>query len=381
MSIKYIKIGPYKKRIPLRLFLVIRNFLDFFLHQKRLIILRLDAIGDYVLFRNFIEVLKKSHEFKHYKFILCGNENWRELSEKFDNKYISDYIWVKPTALLYNNQYYNKIALELKYIAAHILIHPTYSRVPDVDGLARESNAKIKIASIGNHSNIKETEKIISDKFYTRLLPAQEDFLFEFDRNNEFFSHLLNTHTPLERPVINNSPDKKTKNHIVLYLDASASHKRWHWSNFYKLATFILNTFDVDIFLCGGPNNMEDANNFLNLDTKRVVNMVNKTSLPELLSLINNAKLVITNDTCTLHFAAVADTRVICISNGTGFGRFHPYPPAISEKVNMVYVDEIKNNFNDFNSLCKKYSTYSDLDINSIKPEEVFDLVKKILCE
>ena len=40
---------------------------------KSLLLIRLDAIGDYILFRNFIEELKKDEKYKHYSITLLGN--------------------------------------------------------------------------------------------------------------------------------------------------------------------------------------------------------------------------------------------------------------------------------------------------------------------
>ena len=61
---------------------------------KSLILIRLDAIGDYILFRNFIKILKKSEKYKGYRITLVGNIVWKSISEKFDNKYIDENIWI-----------------------------------------------------------------------------------------------------------------------------------------------------------------------------------------------------------------------------------------------------------------------------------------------
>jgi len=65
-----------------------------FIKKRTLLILRLDSIGDYILFRNFIPYLKTSEKYKNYKITLCGYLWWKELSENLDAKYISEFIWV-----------------------------------------------------------------------------------------------------------------------------------------------------------------------------------------------------------------------------------------------------------------------------------------------
>ena len=52
----------------------------------------MDHIGDYVLFRNYIELIKKSNKYKDYSITLLGNSVWKDFSENLDNKYIDKFI-------------------------------------------------------------------------------------------------------------------------------------------------------------------------------------------------------------------------------------------------------------------------------------------------
>ena len=62
--------------------------------QKSLLLIRLDAIGDYVLFRNFIKLLKKTHKYNDYKITLLGNIVWKNLSKELDYEYVDKFIWL-----------------------------------------------------------------------------------------------------------------------------------------------------------------------------------------------------------------------------------------------------------------------------------------------
>lgn len=79
---------------------IIFNFMNIFIkpskdiEPKSLLLIRLDAIGDYVLFRNFIEVLKKSEKYKEYKITLLGNVVWKDLSEELDREFVDEFIWL-----------------------------------------------------------------------------------------------------------------------------------------------------------------------------------------------------------------------------------------------------------------------------------------------
>ena len=62
--------------------------------QKSLLLVRLDAIGDYILFRNFIESLKKNQKYNNYKITLLGNNVWKNLSKELDYEYVDNFIWL-----------------------------------------------------------------------------------------------------------------------------------------------------------------------------------------------------------------------------------------------------------------------------------------------
>ncbi|MDW8465862.1 MAG: hypothetical protein RML35_06685 [Chloroherpetonaceae bacterium] len=64
---------------------------------KTLLILRLDEIGDYVLFRNFLKEIRESERFKDYKITLCGNAAWKDLAEAFDKESVDEFIWISKS--------------------------------------------------------------------------------------------------------------------------------------------------------------------------------------------------------------------------------------------------------------------------------------------
>ncbi len=47
--------------------------------SNSLLIVRLDAIGDYILFRNFLKVIRNSEKFNNYTITLCGNTLWKDI--------------------------------------------------------------------------------------------------------------------------------------------------------------------------------------------------------------------------------------------------------------------------------------------------------------
>ena len=54
-------------------------------------------------------------------------------------------------------------------------------------------------------------------------------------------------------------------------------------------------------------------------------NLIGKTSLPELLTIVVGARIVVGNDSSAIHLAAAVATPAVCPLGGGQYGRFFPY--------------------------------------------------------
>ncbi len=80
----YITINEYIKQISAR------KSNSFNSDNKSILIVRLDAIGDYILFRNYLEIIKNT--FKNYRVILAGNITWKNIAEELDREFVDEFI-------------------------------------------------------------------------------------------------------------------------------------------------------------------------------------------------------------------------------------------------------------------------------------------------
>lgn len=343
--------------------------------QKSLLLIRLDAIGDYVLFRNFIEVLKKSEKYKEYNITLLGNSAWKGLSEELDSEFVDTFIWLDRRRFDNNFIYrYNKLK-EITSNAYEIIISSTYSRefmMSDI--IVHSLNAKEKIGSSGDLSNTIKWKKDISDKYYTKLIPAKRDVIFEFYRNKEFFENLLNTKLDIKKPHIElkskRPPFELPERYAILFIGASESFRKWNIEGFAKIGDYLKEKYDYEIVLCGAPSDRDDALRFRECFDGRYIDLVGKTSLIELLHVIYNEKLMIANETSAPHFAVALEmTNVFVISNGNHYGRFTPYPKEVSDSYHVIYHPQIEKNLNNYKKLSNSYRY--NLNINEISFEMV----------
>ena len=61
--------------------------------KKRVLIIRLDAIGDYILFRNVFRFIRNSRKYNDAEITLFGNPAWRQIAETYDADCADHWIW------------------------------------------------------------------------------------------------------------------------------------------------------------------------------------------------------------------------------------------------------------------------------------------------
>lgn len=356
------------------------NIINFFIHpgkiqNKTLLIIKLDVIGDYILFRNFLEELKKDQKYKDYTITLLGNSAYGGLAKELDAQFVDHFIFINFKKMTRNLWYRYKIFKQMAKNGYEVVINPTYSREYNVtDSLVQVLNAKEKIGRIGTLGNIPQWQKSISDRYYTKLIPGQPGILFEFLRNKEFFEALLEKKINLKKPecVIPDKQLKLSSKYIIIFPGAGTLVRKWSTDNFSKLSKYVLDNYDYDIIILGGPNDINDANAIENnLQNSRVKNKAGKTSLIETLSIIKNANLLVSNETSAPHMAVMTNTPVIVIYNGDNFKRFIPYPDFMVENYYPIYHPVIESSFENYEKLSNTHGYISKLDINEIKLEQV----------
>jgi ADP-heptose:LPS heptosyltransferase/glycosyltransferase involved in cell wall biosynthesis len=351
-----------------------------------LLLVRLDSIGDYVLFRNYIETIKTSGAFKGYKITLCGNVVWRTLAEALDRRFIDDFLWVDRKRFMRDPLYRRRVLLSIKKRGFEAALQPVFSReLAFGDAVIRASGADQRIGSVGDLTNMKKWEKRIGDGYYTRLVKATEANLFEFSRNREFFEELLGIRLDIARPHIdaeNLAPDAPTppRSYAVLFPGGRERFRRWAEEGFAEIADFLARRFGLHVLIAGSSSDKRLAKKITaRCRHSNPLDLTGKTPLPRLVKLLSESTLLVSNDTGSIHLACAVNAKAVCISNGNHFGRFNPYPPAVCGGIRYVYPRAIMDRIGDFEYLSKRYRYGSALDINKIRPEDVKKAIEEVL--
>lgn len=161
------------------------------------------------------------------------------------------------------------------------------------------------------------------------------------------------------------------KNAIAFQIGAADVYKMWPIENFISLAKQILEyDKDLKIVITGIKSEFELAQKIVISCGNRVFNMCGKCSINELPYLIQNMKLLVTNDTGTMHLAIALKVSTISLFSPTSSKGIGPYQDLNLHKV-------IQKDGSYMQKLPKKKRSNEAMYL--IKTEEVFDAYKKVI--
>lgn len=314
-------------------FIIIHSFFEC-KNKNGVVVVRLDAIGDFALWSDAAKEYSKIYNGK--KITLLANSAWSDFAKEFP--YWKS-VWPIDLKRFGCNPFYRwKLLLRIRKAGFEVAIQPTYSRVfLHGDSVIRASGAKKRIGSSGDLSNIRASLKAISNRWYTTLIPASEKPLMELDRNGEFIQNLTGQKFKVDLPklpILAALPEnlKFQEDYFILFPGASWHGKQWPPSHFAQVLEQLHHRRGWRAVLCGSSTELALCQSVVNMSNVPSVNLAGKTTLAELTELIRASRLLIGNDTSAVHIAAAVGTPVVCILGGGHYGRFMPY----SEKIKGI---------------------------------------------
>ena len=346
--------------------------------SKKVLIIRVDEIGDYILWRKFIHPILNSYDLTNHEIHFLGNESWQSLFElEFKGTFTKLY-WLKKNNfkknLSYRYSFLKKIAKE-NYA---IIINPTYSRAKRIDDtIVKAANATTNIGILRNNENYLPYEQNFDRQLYHKLFKIQEKYGFEFNRNKEFAewvckSSIPNLNLNFESNTLPQSHIALPENgYFIVFPGSRSSARIWDTENFIVVSNYLYQKYKLTAIVCGGQGDILYAERFMQAYSNHVINITAKTSLPELLSIIKNAACLLSVDTGSIHLAASVNCLALGIFNGSQYGRFSPYPKEISSKIISFYPKQVLEDINQ--NVLSKYELISTISYNDVSPNEVID--------
>lgn len=288
-----------------------------------LVIVKTDLIGDIVLFFSFLDFIKNNYNGKSIA-IVCNNQT----KSLLENLYPEFYLYPVNMKVMHTKKRLGEIA-QLLNIEANELVYPVYSReFFSGDSLVRLMKAKRKIGFNGECSNISRLQMKICNLNYDKVYELDNVSKMEIDRNMEILSKYTGQKITRCLPEIKTYKAQR-ENTAIMAIGGSWSGKKWPLERFIELSKYIKEEIGLNPVFCGTMSDVT-REELLAIEQSGFDSLIGKTTLPELLSEIAKSKLVVCNDSSTLHFASAMKTPAVSFVGGGHFGRFAPWVEASS---------------------------------------------------
>ncbi len=320
--------------------------------RRRVLVVRLDAIGDFVLWSGAARVLRDwlgpdTH------VTLAANASWADLARDAD---IADEVWpVRRDSLEWDGAYRSQVRARVAGGRFAMAINPRFTREMIFgDSIMRWSRAPERIGWRGEGHLLPVRERRWADGWYTRLVESSAETLHETERNAEFLHALGVPMDGVPRPslVVYYRPleglDGLRTGYFVVFPGASLAEKRWAPTNFAAVARHIQQQTGWTPVLLGeradAPMTAAVA-----AEVPGAIDLAGRTSVAVLASAIQRARLVVSNDTSAVHLAAATGVPAVCVVGGWQWKRFVPYPASLGEVAERVDVVSMESDMACFN--------------------------------
>ena len=246
---------------------------------------------------------------------------------------------------------YKKLRTTLKNRQFDVLLHMQMSLRASLISLLIKAKVKVGFDKVrakdaqwlftNKKIQAKDKEHVIESFFgFTQAIGISE-------KNISWDVPLSNEEILSAKKILNN--DNK---YIIISPCSSKAYRNWNTKGYAAVADYIQEKYNFDIVITGGNSDIEKrfASEIIQYCTSKPKNLVGKTSIRELLSVIKGAEFMISPDSGPAHMATAMNTPVIGLYATTNPDRARPYlsskwtvnryPEAILKKYNKK-VDEV----------------------------------------
>ena len=340
---------------------------------RKVLIVRSDSIGDFVIFGGALKYFKKIYPQAHITLIV--SDTVTDMVEACP--YVDSIMYFNRASMEQDIKCMIDFANLIRKEHYDVAIAPALSRDMLSDFILINSRAAERIACSGDTANLLLEMLRANDKYLTRIIPMAEGIKLETARNEEFIKGLGAELDGPYRPDIWLTEEdiafadrllKKLQiNKPVVIAPFTQNRKRsWPVINWTKLVS--LHT-DQPIVICGVAGDKVEADKIINLSGHRNIhNLCGQTTIRQLAAIISKAKVCVACESAAAHIAAAVNVPNVVLLGGGHFGRFMPY----TDTTHLVY-----NKMNCFN--CNWKCSYG-LDVRCIYYLSV-EAVEQKLCE
>jgi ADP-heptose:LPS heptosyltransferase len=343
--------------------------------------IRLDGIGDSMIWIDSLLTIEDP-SFNNRNKILVTRDEYKDLFNKLN-------IFDKIVSINYNKfcksiKYRIFLYKNLNSLNIFEAINPIYSNhiFTYYDSIIFSTKAKNRIIGPVFKSNNVFATWIRN--FKSNVYTAQIKFKYNNNEHQFLYDYNFLQKSNIKTNLFNTSLDKNlfhsekflylNKNYVVIAPGSSNQIKNWSIENYSKLIKFLISQ-NIQIVCIGSKS---ETNICLKFERQfNIINLCDQTNIMEMCMLISNSRLVISNDTSSIHIAATFKIPSICIMWGASYGRFLPYPDIISNIfLKPIIINNLQFCINCKNSCSKISDENTALCLKNISSDTVIKYVK-----
>lgn len=168
-------------------------------------------------------------------------------------------------------------------------------------------------------------------------------------------------------PRISESVSGLPGKYIVLNVGASRVVKQWAPDHFAALADLIDKKFHLQPVLTGGHEDMEIGKKIKDKTGCNIIDLIGKTSVPQLVEVIADARCVVSCDTGAMHLASALGVDLVALFGPTDPRRTGPFYGRVIQKNELPCVP------------CNRRRCEDHKCMKAISPEDVFLELESLL--
>ena len=346
--------------------------------KNRILLLRLDAIGDFVLFTSVLPYLRK--RFEGAFISLAVHPLVAPLAEGFS--YVDEVWSIDPQRYAADLGYAQEIAVKLNG-NVDVAINTMYTRTAVSDNVIARTHAPVKIGYECIDKDGEEQRRQREQVLYTHLIETSKEWMFEIDRHRTLLDYLgidslglqlkpeLWIQAEEQKAVEDFVKSKLSKNpkFVVMSVGGGFPIKLWSPDSFARVADLLVEKFGLQVLLGGTVQEKTIVESVMSRMRNAAVDVTGIFGIRQFVSLIDRSVLFFGNDTAGFHIAWSLGRPAVGIFGGGHFGRFTPSLP----HVRVVHVPMDCYN-------CYWHCIYDEVKcITSITPEMVMAEVEQVL--
>jgi ADP-heptose:LPS heptosyltransferase len=351
---------------------------------KKVLVFRLDLIGDYLLTRPFFPDLNKWANTQSKSLYFAGNQQVKSLAEELDAANFQGFYWIDRPRFINSIFYRYRVLKWVRIQGFSEILYPSHTRQYWLESVVKVSGCRNAYTGKPIGKYMAEWEMQTTNSLYRAHLETGPEPIFEFYRNQNFFGHFFASTNQI--PIRDGRFQNKQKRQhgqpfqIVLATGASTSDRKWPLENFIQLMGRLADQFHIMVVLMGSQAESKEAEKLKEaLFPLPVENACGVWSLVQSMEHLSQADLLVSNESAPVHMAATTGTPCVCISQGNHFGRWNPYPEDLAPRVYTVYPKEFGDISIRFEELAQSFGHGSRIPMSHSSVRAVFEVCIQIL--